>query len=216
MTRSRQAPGPPYVSFNVFIDNMDWLESVGLPQRFDQSVWDKRHRGTGGVQMNTAFVFMGLVDTNAAPTDVLQRLVFNPSRRASILAQLLRTQYSSVFALDLTNATRAQIEEQFRRWSLSGTTLRKAVTFFVHAATYAGLPLSPHLTRRLKGQRRKPAATEIVTRQSDEAQGARHPSLVPLLDQLATEGPVWGEPEKQRWLKAWVAVLDLVYPARAT
>lgn len=217
MVTNRQAPGPPYVSFNSFMDDLDWLEQDGLPQRFDMSVWSKRHHGTSAAQMNSAFVFMRLIDTNAAPTDALQRLVFNRDRRASILSQLLRTRYSSVFELDLARATRAQVEDQFRHWNLSGTTLRKAVTFFVHASTYAGVPLSSHLTRRLKGQsRRKAAPKDANPNRQRELGGAQHPSLSPLLDQLASEGPVWTQPEKERWLNAWAAVLDLVYPAHDT
>ena len=61
------------------------------------------------------------------------------------MAELLKANYGEVFALP-ENATQQQLDDVFQAtFNVKGATTRKAVTFFMHAATYAGVKLSPHL-----------------------------------------------------------------------
>jgi hypothetical protein len=63
-----------------------------------------------------------------------------------IVATLLRTCYAPALALG-TNATQAQLDEVLREeYGISGTNVRKAIAFFLAAAKFAKLEVSPHFT----------------------------------------------------------------------
>ena len=87
--------------------------------------------------------------------------------------------FRSVFALSSKNATQGQLEEEFRSFGISGSTLRSAIAFFLHAAAFAEIPVSPHFkippVRTGNGKpttrKTKPAAPKAGSRggQSDTA-----------------------------------------------
>lgn len=56
--------------------------------------------------------------------------------------------YEPLFALDLEKATLNQIQDTIKHYGVSGTTLEKAVRFFISAAQYAGVKLSPHVASK--------------------------------------------------------------------
>ncbi len=214
MTTRREAGGPPYVSFRAFLGMLDWLEQEGLPQAFDRSVWSKRLSGVSGAQMMTTFRFLGLVGADDSPTDLLPQLVFNRGQRKLMLKQVLRERYPAAFELDLIRATPGQLEDRFRQFGIQGSTLRKALAFFTHAALFCEIPLSPFLVKRKTAMRRatrgeKSAGLALSVPDPDEL----HPALTALLNQLKQSGPAWNSEEKHRWSAAWNAVVDLLYPA---
>lgn len=129
----------PYVPFKTFFTALDTLER-GIPNQLDRSVWPSYSGAIQG-QLLAAFRFLGLMDEDHRPTAALRELAADGERRPA-LRRLLEKHYQRVVALDLTRTSPRQLEEAMREYGVSGATHKKAVSFFLQAAQYAGLPLS--------------------------------------------------------------------------
>ncbi len=208
---------PPYVAFRTFINFLDWLEQEGMPQRFDRSVWGRRLSGTYGAQMMGAFRFLGLTGLDDNPTDRLGQLVFNREQRKVILRQVLRNSYPTVPERDLLRITTSQLQGRFRDLGVQGDTLRKSVTFFLHAYTYCEVPLGPYLAKAVKGrgvikrQARGERVDQPVETGSAEPLNL-HPVLMALLRQLRDDGSSWSIEQQDRWLTTFAATIRMLFP----
>lgn len=143
---------PPFISFRTFINLLDRLESGGIPQRLDRGYWGVFLAGGVGQQLMHALRFLGLIDgANGEPTPLLESLVPREQRKPA-LAALLRDRYAPVFdGADLSRTALHHMDEVFRKeYKLAAETQRKAVTFFVHAAQHADIPLSSWITSKLR------------------------------------------------------------------
>jgi hypothetical protein len=143
---------PPYISFRTFLNLLDRLDEGGIPQRLDRSYWGSFLAGGLGGQVMVALRSLGLANSvTNEPTAVLEHLV-DRSKRKQVLLEVLRARYAPVFeAVDLSRGTAGQLDEAFRKqYKLDGHTLRKVVTFFVHAAQYAELPVSPYIAKKTR------------------------------------------------------------------
>lgn len=215
MASHSQRPGlPVYVSFEAFKKALDWLKQDGLPQRFDESVW-RRQVGSASysAQMMAAFRFLGLVDSNQAPTETLEQLVFGSKSRPAILADVLRQQYPPLFQLDLESATPRQVEDALASLGVHGHTLRKAITFFVHACDFAEIHLSAFLTKPSRGSGTRKTSSSPEAGPATES-GSRSDAVDALLDRLRRDGPTWTRSQRDLWFSALSAVVDLSYPTR--
>jgi len=139
---------PPYVSFRTILTVLDKLKVDTIPQRLDRSYWGSFLSGGTGLQVVAALRFLGLVDDDDRPTARLDELV-NLDDRSQLVAAILRARYEPVFRdIDLTRATMGLIDGVFREaYKLDGETLRKSVTFFIHAAQFSQMPLSTHILK---------------------------------------------------------------------
>jgi len=145
----KNADLPAYVPFDAFLNLLDRLESAGIPQRIDRGYWRQYMSGAIGAQLVGALRFLGLINSAAEPEPSLGGLVAT-GQRGEALRQLLAERYLAIFELaDPKHATRIQLNEAFEEaYALNGDTRRKAVTFFLKAAKYAGLPLSSYVLLR--------------------------------------------------------------------
>jgi hypothetical protein len=111
-------------------------------------------RQAGGVQgqIMMALRFFGLIDENDAPTPGLQRLVApeNKERRPEHIKALLRHAYRDILEHDLTRMTPKMLLEFMEQYNVQGDTRRKAMAFFLRAATYADLPMHPLLAAQIR------------------------------------------------------------------
>jgi len=100
--------------------------------------------------------------------------------RKQILRVLLEGAYAPIFRdVPVARATIGQLETAFMAsYKVLGDTRRKAVAFFVHAAQYAGIVLSPHITERTKMRRVPQSAANGTTHSS--ARRARQLSQPPV------------------------------------
>src|SRR5271163_794479 len=103
-TRSlRTAPYTSYRTFKTFIED---LREHGVPSRIDRSVLT-RFSGVVGTQLMHALRFLGLIDDEGRPTQLLGELA-NTQGGAEwpvTLSQALREAYAPIFAIDLETAT---------------------------------------------------------------------------------------------------------------
>lgn len=144
----------PYLPFKTFISSLDAL-THGVPPKVDRMLWRSQSGVTQGLIMN-AYRFFGLVEDDDSSNEYLEKMV-KPDQRAETLRFLIETQYEPVLAKhDLTKMTLKMLEDEFERnFSVSGGTKQKAITFFLKAAKFADMPLSPYLTAQLRTTRKK-------------------------------------------------------------
>jgi len=154
----------PYVPFRTFLTAIETLER-GCPNQLDRSVWPSYSGAIQG-QLLGAFRFLGLMDENQFPTPELRELIARKDNRRALLRRLLETSYADMIRLDLSRASPRQLDDAMRQYGLNGATHRKAVSFFLQAAQYAGLPLSALLRAKIRGRgqgkRRAATATKSV------------------------------------------------------
>ena len=139
----------PYVPFKTFLTALDSLE-IGLPNQLDRSVWPSYSGAIQG-QLLGAFRFFGLMDEDNCPAPALRDLVSKREMRRELLRALIERHYGSLVALDLTRTSPRQLDEAVRQYGLSGATHKKAISFFLQAAQYSGMPLSVLLRSKIRG-----------------------------------------------------------------
>src|ERR1700722_6437466 len=150
---------PPYLPFKTFLSSLDAL-SHGVPPRIDRTLWRSQSGVTQGLIMN-AYRFLGLVDDNPGANDSstqeLDQLAKHSEKRPETLRGLIEAQYYGVLEEhDLTKMTMKMLEDAFEKeFSVGGGTKQKAITFFLKAAKFADIPLSPYLTSQLRATRKK-------------------------------------------------------------
>jgi hypothetical protein len=154
-------PVVPYVPFKTFLTALDALEA-SLPNQLDRSVWPSYSGAIQG-QLLGAFRFLGLMDEGNCPTPALGELVSKRESRRDLLRALIERYYRPLVALDLTRTSPRQLDDAMRQYGLSGATHKKAISFFLQAAQFAGVPLSVLLRAKTRtaafGHRRAAPAT---------------------------------------------------------
>jgi hypothetical protein len=173
-------PVPPYVPFGTLVNQLQRMEREGVPARIDPSYLT----GMGGTMRNQFRVSLralGLIDESGNTTEALVRLAMNPDQRPMLLAEILQSRFPRLVSLN-GNATRGQLEEIMVDYGLkSADTRRKAMSFYLAAATYAGIPLSSHLRpakggvspsatpRRSRTAKKRPTASRATEAESRPA-----------------------------------------------
>lgn len=223
---SEKKSAPPYVAFRTLTNFVEWLETEGIPQQIDRSFWGQRLSGAYGAQLVAALKFFKFVDEDNKPTDLLAKFVQNKDLRREMMASLLEKHYPDIYGLGLSNATPKQLRDAFNNYAITGPTLRKAQTFFLHAAAYAGIPLSSYITKSIKqrggeGIKRTPRKTTATKKTSvpmtDSGGGTEQihvdrymesrPLLSVVLQQLPKDN-AWSQADRTRWLKVFMEALD--------
>jgi Family of unknown function (DUF5343) len=154
---------PVYLSFKTFQSAIDTLRAHGLPKKIDRTAWDSRS-GADQTQILSAFKFLGLIDDNENTQESLQRLkdaAEDSDEEKKVLSELLRTRYAKVFALDLKTATPGQLAEAIGSYGATGTTRERAVRFFIKAARYCGIPMSPRFVREASASTASTTASNV-------------------------------------------------------
>jgi hypothetical protein len=152
----------PYIPFQTFTGLLDRLKTNGVPNRIDRSYLSYT---SGSIQTYLLRTLQGfeLIDEAGRPTPSLTALVeADETDRRGHIRSIVSRHYAEALALG-TGATPAELAEVFReKYDLGGDTARKGITFFLNAASYAGIEVSPHYklpraTTRSGGASRKPA-----------------------------------------------------------
>lgn len=157
VNEGRAVPAP-YLPFKTFLSSFDPF-SQGVPPKLDRGLWNQSGLMQGLI-MN-AYRFFKLIDASDKPTRILQQIASkkNPERKAEI-ADLLRLGYPAIMVQDLMTMTPKLLDEALEKhYNVGGETKKKAATFFLQAAKWAGVPLGSFLadkTRNTSGVRRRP------------------------------------------------------------
>lgn len=142
---------PAYLPFKTFLSALDRL-AQGMPHEINKECFPT-YSGVIQGQIIGALKFFDLIDDSGVPKgSALEQLALQKSvaRRKVNLLPLVRTAYSDLMKLDPARLTPSKFDSAFESYGISGDTKRRAKTFFIHAAQFVGLSLSPLLTRRTK------------------------------------------------------------------
>lgn len=163
---------PPYLPFRSFITALDQLAQA-VPNLITKDVFPS-HSGLLQGQVIGALKFFDLVDQNGVPKgEGLERLATEKeiSQRRTNLRVLLKSSYADIIKLDLPKVTPSQLDAAFSKYGVSGDTKKKAKTFFLKAAKFAELNLSPLLMRKgrapLSSRKRRAAVQSIPSGLTD-------------------------------------------------
>ena len=126
---------PAYVAWKTFMTATGQLEGV-LPPQLDTSVFPN-HAGSVKSQLLSTFRFLGFTEPDGRATESLRTWVEDQAGRPELMGVVLREKYSAVLGLAEQNATPRQMHEEFTQMGVRGSTLRKAVTFFIKACELA-------------------------------------------------------------------------------
>jgi hypothetical protein len=211
---------PPYIAYRTLLDLVDKMARDGFPPQIDKSYLDN-YSGGYGSQVIAALESLGLLEENGKLSERLKELAQgDEAARKHIMKEILTERYPTVVELGRINATQGQHEDAFRELGVRGDTLRKAIAFYRNAAEFAGIPLS----KNFRVPRVQPSGKPRVKKQEGEdlpppplppppAHQSELPgALVGLLDKLPREGEGWIKDDKDRFMNAFTAFIDLFYP----
>lgn len=117
--------------------------------------------------------FLKMIDDKGAPSAVYEKYVTaSDEARKAILADVLRTAYTFVFSapgFNVERETSARIAEVFRAQGVSGSTLSRAIAFFLAAAKDAGIKVSPNIRppQLQRAPKSKPGASSQTSAQDE-------------------------------------------------
>lgn len=114
-------------------------EEQAVPPRIDRSLLSGLSGGQQ-TQVMSAMRFLTWINDTNEVQPAFTRFVNEEKERKKILKELLTRLYPEAAKLATVHATAAQYAETFAPYTAD--TLRKAMTFFQHAAQFSGLPLS--------------------------------------------------------------------------
>lgn len=141
---TKQTPTPPpYISFKTLLKLLERMRQTHLLTRVDRRYLTEFSSGYQS-QIIAALRWLDLIGEEGDVTGTLALLAQNPDVRPRVVGELLRSHYPAVFVLSSRNGTQRQLEEEFRSYGINGSTLRSAIAFFLNAARFAEIPVSPH------------------------------------------------------------------------
>lgn len=155
---SKQQPAP-YLPFSTFLTALSVLKH-GLPSQLHPSVFTTLS-GTARSQLMSAFRFLELIDADNRPTGKLEDLVGADDEQSQkiVMRLVLEDAYPAIAELAARNGAVQQLRDEIGEFNVQGDTARKAVSFFMRAAEWSGLPTSPHWKAATKRGPRKSAPT---------------------------------------------------------
>ncbi len=139
---------PPYVSFKTLTSFLNELRDLGhVPMQVDRTLMPKQ---SGSVinEILSAMRFLGLIDTGkGVPTPQYNDFVMaTEAERKVAWVKILKEPYAFIFKadnFDIERATGQQVNDLFRARNVNGSTLSRAIAFFLSAAKEAGIKVSP-------------------------------------------------------------------------
>lgn len=205
---------PPYVPYRSFANSLNKLSERGLPGRIDSSVFSGQSGSTIAALL-AAYKYLGLMHESGAPSEMLKSLVaVEEGDRGPLIKELLETRYTFLRHpdIDLNNATAQQIESAFREQGIGGSTITKAVSFFLAAVSAAGVAVSKHIKAPPPKRNGAPRTKRSKTRglPDVETPAAPLPPQRPvqsaaelLLAKFPDFDPSWPEDIKAKWFESF-------------
>jgi hypothetical protein len=134
---------PPYLSFQTFWSFLEDLVSRPLPGKLDRSVMRKKS-GSDQANLAVALKSFGLIDESWIVTGLAGLAKMDAADRAQWLALQVREHYAAQMKVSDDNGTEQQLRDSFKEaFGLeSADTIRKAMTFFLHATKKADIETS--------------------------------------------------------------------------
>ena len=166
---------PAYGSYKTLLSFTNDIKELGhIPLRIDRTQMTKLS-GAAAKELLASMRFLGMIQgEKAEPTELFEAFVVgSDEERQGLLASMVHSSYSFLFntpGFDLERATAGQVAELFREHGngISGSTLQRAISFFLTAAKEAGIKVSPSI---------KPPKSSNGTRPKREKKGDVSPAI---------------------------------------
>lgn len=163
MAQKQAKAPPPYATFPTFINFLNKLRETSIPGRIDPSVFGNAS-GSLIYSIISSLKGLSLIDENGAPQPAFNALVnASDEERKPLVTKLLKSAYPALWkpGMDLEKMTAGQFDDFLRdEYQINGSTIDKSASFFISAANYADIPISPLLKSR------KPIASSSASRKS--------------------------------------------------
>ena len=131
----------PAVAFKGVGEQIDRMAREGVPGKVDRKYLADKAEGTQ-FQYRQAFRYLGLTTSDDQPTPLLAELVHaNPADRRELFAKIMLARWADLAGLPSREDFFRVLRDHYS--VKSDAQQRKTLTFFVHAADYAGLEISP-------------------------------------------------------------------------
>jgi Family of unknown function (DUF5343) len=151
MSSSTEKPKftPAYCSFKSFNSFFDARREDGhVTDVVDRSLMTN-FAGSTASELLAALKYLGMTDDRGTPRPLYgQYVLASDEERVGLLEKALRSSYPYLLNTDSFNVERAtsqQVVELFRAQGISGSTLARAMIFFLAAAKQAGIKVSPNI-----------------------------------------------------------------------
>jgi len=205
---------PAYVPYATFMSALDNLRTHGIPNTgiIDKSLWDTQSGAIQG-QLLLTFKFLGLIDEQnrvLPPLPVLSKA--SGEDRKVALKPIIEEKYKQVIALGLSTISPGQLDEAFRKLNVNGSTLIRAVRFFVKACQECGIPISKRIVENARSSAvtalRRPKKNGGGKREPDEqhtSEEVRVSSSIEdkLLAKFPEFDPNWPDQLKAKWFEGF-------------
>jgi len=153
----KNIPSLSQATISNFLNAFKGTEQI--PTHIDKSLLSSHSGATQSAILNT-LKFLGFISEDGKPQELFYEYVTaDKDARPAVWRKLLTQHYDFLLNhVDIERTTSALVADRFRSQNISGDTVRKAVTFFLHAAKAANMKVSPHvkaprLPGRLSGSR---------------------------------------------------------------
>ena len=135
-------PYLPYATLTNFLDNK--VGGGAVPPRIDRTFLES-YSGSVRPLILAALKTIGMIDNEGKVLPSLREAVRNPPQsRQAVLRSWAEQFYSRQIDLAKENDTAQMLWESFSDRGFNGSTLRRAVIFYLALSEDLGLPLSPH------------------------------------------------------------------------
>jgi hypothetical protein len=147
-----------YVPFKTFLASIEGFERH-MPTQIDSSVWPTYSGAIRG-QLIGAFKFLNLIDDKGIPTGALKSIIDDKANRKTLLRKVIEASYKPVISAGLQHMTPKMFDDLMDAYGMTGDTQKKVTSFFLQAAKYTEIPMSPLLVKRRVGSSRKRKASD--------------------------------------------------------
>lgn len=213
---------PPYVTFKTFENFIDKLRAGVIPSRIDKSFITLS--GSNTSWLLSALKYLGLIEDDGTPTDALQRLVAaDGDEQRKLFKELCDERYDFILPeIDLSKATTGQLESLFRNKGMAGSTVTKALAFFLSLAENGGYEVAPHIRRTGTSQRKAaprkrktdtppPPPPDPVDKLEGKIPALKEKLIVGLIEKLPPPGTEFNTEDRELWIGMAGMVFQMVY-----
>ncbi|UAL29113.1 DUF5343 domain-containing protein [Nocardioides rotundus] len=146
-TGAARITAAPYMPGKTFTNMFEKYATDGLPDVFDISFFGNIS-GSTIAQIRSTMRYFDLIDDQYVPTDLMKELVgTDEETRKGLLKMMVEEKYPDALGLS-QNATSGQLAKVFNERGLTGATVDKAISFYLHMLDYLSIPYSSHFKKR--------------------------------------------------------------------
>jgi len=182
-----------------------------IPVKFDRSIWTNKLYSTNLRELLEAFRFLGLMDSDSAPTPEFAKLLsaYDTPLWHAELRHMLERSFQPLLTSDISALTAGGLLKIVRTiYGTEGENTRRCGNFFIHAAREAAMDMGPFVVNSSRSRwttvprdrsRREPPTENGAT--VDAGHGAFTVQL--LLEKFPSYDGDWPDDIKRQWFGAY-------------